>query len=389
MAGASKLRIQAFLSLFKTASCMKRLVIVPSDPIADYEAAGYDWLERYYNPLGMFNEVIALSPLEQGERKAHGMTIRGVKGSEFREIVSDLRPDVVRAYGGYWPADFVARNRLTDIPVIVSVHDSRPDLVHESLRFADIVMCTSKAVRSQVLARQVPVERTRILPNRVDLNLFKPVTDAQKLGALASEFPPGRHILHVGRKAEQKNLDTLIRALALLPENYSCVFVGKGERAPYTTLAREKGVTSRCFWVESVKNSELPAWYSWCDCMCTPSRSEGFGIVFIEAAACGAPIVTSDIPPMNEYLTADKSACLVRDYENPEALAQAIRRVCENAGYRKTISAGAIRAAEPFDQSHVDETEAAIYREAMGLGPLSLARRVPWMIWKRFGEHHG
>jgi len=368
---------------------MNRLVVVPSDPIAEYEKAGYDWLERYFNPMSMFDEVIALSPLEQGERKAHGMTIRGVKDGQFKSLLNSLRPQVVRAYGGYWPSDFVARNRLADIPVVVSVHDSRPDLVHESLRFADRVLCTSGIVQKQVLAQGVEQQRTRILPNRIDMNIFAPVTDSGKIGEVAGKFPPGRHILHVGRKSEQKNLDTVIRALKRLPEDYSCVFVGIGDREPYVSIAREEGVAKRCFWVESVKNSELPAWYSWCDCLCTPSRWEGFGIVFIEAAACGAPIVTSDLAPMNEYLSADQSACLVREYENPEAIALAIRKVCEDPSYRKKISEGAMKAAEPFDRKRVDESEVAIYREAMGLGSLSLPRRLDWMIWKRWGQHHG
>lgn len=368
---------------------MKRLVVVPSDPIADYEKAGYDWLERYFNPMGMFDEVFALSPLEQGERKAHGMTIRGVKDGEFKSQLESLRPQVVRAYGGYWPADFVARNRLPEIPVIVSVHDSRPDLVHESLRYADRVLCTSAIVQEQVLARGVDRQRTRILPNRIDRNIFQRVSDSEKIGAIAGNFPPGRHILHVGRKSEQKNLDTLIRALKRLPEEYSCVFVGIGDREPYASMARDEGVAKRCYWIESVKNSELPAWYSWCDCMCTPSRWEGFGIVFIEAAACGAPIVTSDIAPMNEYLVADQSACLVSDYENPDAIALAIRKACEDASYRRQISEGAIKAAEPFDRQRVDKSEVEIYREAMELGALSLVRRLDWTIWKKWGHHHG
>ncbi len=365
---------------------MKRLVVVPSDPISAYEKAGYDWLERYYNPAGMFDEVYALSPHEQGERRAFGMTIRGVDDKGFTSALRSLRPDVVRAYGGYWPADFVARNRLAHIPVLVSVHDSRPELVHTSLKFADMVICTSEIVRERVLSQGVDRRRTRILPNRVDLEVFKPVTDCVKLESLSHDFPPGRHILHVGRKTEQKNLDTLIRALALLSPEFSCIFVGQGDRSSYEFLARELGVVNRCFWVESVKNADLAVWYSWCDCMCTPSRWEGFGIVFIEAAACGAPIITSDIAPMNEYLVADRSACLVNEYENPESLAQAIRKVCEDKDYRQTISTGAMEAARPFDRKVIDATEVAIYREAMNMGVMQPLRCIAWRVWKISGQ---
>jgi len=361
-----------------------RLVVIPSDPIAAYERAGYDWLERYFNPLGMFGEVYALSPQEQGERQAHGMTILGVPERAFRRTLRDIRPQVVRAYGGYWPADLACYSRLPGVPVVVSVHSTNPSLLHRSVRYADRVICLSKAVEKQVLAIGANPTRIRILPNRVETRVFHPRTDQAALQSVSRRFPEGRHILHVGRKTEQKNLDTLIRALALLPPDYLVVFIGRGDCAPYVALAKAVNVAERCFWVDSVPNSELPYWYSWCDCMCLPSRWEGFGIVLIEAAACGAAIVTSDIAPMNEYLTHDVSACLVKDYEDPQALAEAIRRVCEDAEYHRTITAGAIKAAQPFDRRLVDTAEVAIYREVMALDlpALSFAEKVGLSLGK-------
>ena len=79
---------------------MPRLAVIPSDPISSYERAGYDsWLEAYYNPLKMFHQVFALSPLEKGERKAYGMTIFGVTERKFLYTLRQIQPDVVRAYG--------------------------------------------------------------------------------------------------------------------------------------------------------------------------------------------------------------------------------------------------------------------------------------------------
>jgi glycosyltransferase involved in cell wall biosynthesis len=358
-----------------------RLVVVPSEPFAEYEAAGYEGLEGYYNPQGMFAEVIALSPREQGERQAHGLRIVGAPAPRFGEALREIRPDVVRAYGGGWPAGLVCRHRLPGVPVLVSVHNVHPLAATRALRYADLVLCVSTAVEACV--RRLGVDRVRLrrLPNRVDTERFRPGGRPDIRQRLATHFGPGRHILHVGRRVEQKNADTVLRALARLPEEYSAVFVGRGDARPYRTLAATLGVDARCTWVDAVPNSELPAWYAWCDVMCTPSRWEGFGIVFIEAAACGAPIVTSDIPPMNEYLRHDASACLVRSYEDPDAVAAAIRRVCEDAAYRQQLSAGAVRAAQRFDRRAVDALEAGIYREALGLAhlcrsPLSARERL-------------
>lgn len=360
-----------------------RLVVVPNDPIGLYEQSGYDNLGQYFNPTGMFHEVIVLSPLEQGERQAHGMLIRGVSEREFGRVLGQVRPDVVRAYSGRWPADLACRNRIEGIPVIVSVHDDRQELMHPSLRYADLVICMSSIVKQQVRKVGVEIGRIRVLPNRVDTTRFHPISDPNILAIVDKQFPPGKHILHVGRRTRQKNLDTLIRALVLLPPEYSCVFVGMGDKSPYVALAEELGVGPRCFWLDAVKNSELPSWYSWCDCFCVPSRFEGFGTVFIEAAACGAPIVTSDIPPMNDYLIPDVSASLVRDYEQPRALAGAIRRVCDDNEYRHRISGGGVRVAQQrFDQRIVDAAEAAIYREALSLPLPSITRRLEITRWK-------
>jgi hypothetical protein len=133
--------------------------------------------------------------------------------------------------------------------------------------------------------------------------------------------------------------------------------------------------------VESVPNSELPVWYSWCDCLCVPSRWEGFGIVFIEAAACGTPIVTSRIAPMNEYLRHDVSAWLVEHYTDPRAVAAGVQAVCEDKALARRLGAGAVLAARPFASEVVDALEADYYREAIAQGPMSLPRRLQLAAW--------
>lgn len=360
-----------------------RLVVIPSDLISAYEKKGTSSrLEEYYNPQKMFLEVFAVSPLEEGERNAYGMTILGVSERDFLGVLRDIRPDVVRAYGGYWPADLACRFRLPGVPVIVSVHDTNPSLVHRSVRYADLVVCMSSAVRKQVIKKGADPQRVRILPNRIDATRFRPVNNRISMHSIDCRFPAGKHVLCIGRKSRQKNLDTLLRAVTFLPHDYSCVFIGQGETSSYLQLATDLGVTDRCFWLDRVENDELPLWYSWCDCLCVPSRWEGFGLVFVEAAACGTPIVTSDIEPMNEYLTHNVSAHLVEDFNNPQALAKAICKVCEDPAYRRLLAAGAIKAAQPFDRKIIDAQEVAIYREAMNLEPFSLTRRIDLAIWQ-------
>ena len=239
----------------------------------------------------------------------------------------------------------------------------------------------SQIVADKVISIGVRPSRVRILPNRIDLDIFRPILDTNCTQNIAARYPPGKHILHVGRKSPEKNIATLIKALALLPVNYDCTFIGQGDTTSYRMLAEMIGVENRCYWIDAVSNPELPYWYSWCDCMCTPSLREGFGLVFIEAAACGAPIVTSDIPPMNEYLTSDINARLVPDYEDPAQLAEAIMNVCEDTEYRNRISEGALRLASQFDKTLVDTREVEIYREALKTVDRSGWREIERILW--------
>jgi glycosyltransferase involved in cell wall biosynthesis len=366
-----------------------RLVVVPSDSIADYEKAGLDWLARYYNPEGMFDEVFVVSPLESGRRDAHGMVIIGASEHEFTHIVRSIAPAVLRAYGGMSSGDLVCRRRPPETPTIVSLHDSHPRCVAASVTHADMVLCTSEAVRRTAARIGVARHRIRVLPNRVDTAKFTRLEPGPQWRRLDERFGPGKRVLHVGRKSAAKNIETVLGALGELGDDYIGIFVGRGETGPYRELAQRLGVARRCHWVESVPNSELPLWYSWCDCLCVPSRWEGFGIVFIEAAACGTPIVTSRIAPMNEYLRHNVSAFLVEDYLNARAMAAGVKAVCEDKALAQRLGSGAVLAARPFAAEVVDALEADYYREAIAQGAMSMRRRLQLATWRTRAQASG
>lgn len=350
-----------------------RAVVIPSETFAAYDRAGITYVRDYYNPQGAFDEVHVVSPLEKEAVARDGVQIHPVKnGTEFRQKVREIQPDVIRAYGGFWAADFALTNRVDETPVMVSVHDVK--MVHPSVRYADLVICMSEAVRRVVIKRGTDPARIRMLPNRVDQEVFKPASDGER-AALRAEFAekyrpgrmPGRMLVHVGRKTRQKNLETVITALRELPEDVYVVFIGRGHDHRYRKLAEKLGVSARCFWEESIDNKDLPRYFNGCHAMCTPSRWEGFGIVFIEAAACGALIITSNIAPMNEFLTTDESAVLVDAYEDPEALTAAVTRVLDEPDLHGRLAQGAIKMAERFSKQAVDAREVEIYQEAMKL----------------------
>lgn len=351
---------------------MKRLVFFPSESIAAYLDVGmsYGYLEGYYNPGRYFDEVFCLSPWgDKEEEKIGGITYIRANPCKFGKIIRKIHPDVVRGYGGYHCADWVSISKVEGIPTIVSVHDPNPLMIYESLQYADYIVCMTECVKEAVLNKiNFDSNKVWVLPNRIDAELFSKRNEHQYYDKLSKQFGGGRHILHVGRKSEEKNLETVIQALQYMEGDVSCIFAGRGDCTKYIDLAKQCGVEERCHFIESIKNNELPFWYSWSDCFCTPSKWEGFGIVFIEAAGCEAAIVTSNIAPMNEYFTNGVNALLVDEYENPRAIADAIGMVLNGGESINKMRAEARKVGLKFEKHNIDQREIEIYKKAINMG---------------------
>jgi glycosyltransferase involved in cell wall biosynthesis len=380
------------------------LVVVPSDPLSAYEDAGYgSWLQDYYNPLHYFDAVFVLSPVEsavQGERQAHGMWVIPLSPSapsiEFRNIVQRIGASCIRAYGGYWPVDLAVQGALgTGVPVVVSVHDTNPKLVHiDSLKQATQVWPVSHAV-ARMLSNSfnVSFSRMRMFSNRVDLNVFQPqnlplvpsplveerindrtqetnrllvLEETAKRVAKVHELKqkyPGRHrLLFVGRRNEQKNWDTVMRGLHVLGTEYVCLFIGRGDRTPMMKYAAQWNVTAQVHLIDTVQSEEL-RYYMWmADVFVVPSRWEGFGIVFIEALACGSVVITSNIEPMNEYIEHERSGLLLNEIEDEMALGALIVRGVGESALRERLQRNGPLVAERFSKESVDRWEVSLYR---------------------------
>ena len=159
---------------------MKRLAIIPSDPLEEYKNQGLaSKLTDYYNPLGFFDEIFALTPLEKNKHGEFGMNIIPTKDRELKSRLKEFNIDIVRAYGGNWPSDMACRFKLETVPVVVSVHDRRREWLHKSIRKADFIFVVSEEVKGLVESFGVKSERVWLLPNRIDFNIMRSFTEDQ------------------------------------------------------------------------------------------------------------------------------------------------------------------------------------------------------------------
>lgn len=192
---------------------------------------------------------------------------------------------------------------------------------------------------------------------------------------------PRRYVLFVGGITPLKNMDNLVRAMALLPKAHDIHLVIAGFRRigsqRHLVLAESLGLDGRVHEIGFVADRDLAALYSGAECLALPSWYEGFGIPVIEAMACGCPVVCSDAGSLPEVAAG---AALLVDPAKPPSIAGAIGRLTSDPALRhRHIERGAVRAAE-FSWSEAGKRMAAVLRQVAVEGR---ARRASEVVLSR------
>jgi len=199
------------------------------------------------------------------------------------------RPYDLWVYGGETSPAFAPRPWMTRF-------------LRRVLRQARTVFTNSPYTTGEMIAFDLPPERVVELPLAVDGNVFRPADKDSSL--VAHHALEGKlTFLTVGRLVERKGVDTMLRCLAaaevdLPPWHYIVVSDGP-YRPALERLTDELGLRENVTFTGYVADGDLPAYYNLCDIFAMPNREvagsglsiEGFGIVFLEAAACGKPVI--------------------------------------------------------------------------------------------------
>lgn len=199
--------------------------------------------------------------------------------------------------------------RLTFRPVVIYAHGeelttwgkgNKYKAMRFALRHADRVIANSDFTRDELLGMGARGERVVLINPGVDVERFRPGLPCEDLKASIGLATGEKLILSVGRLSRRKGFDMVIRSLPGLREtgvDARYALIGIGEDHDYLEgLAHELGVADRVHMLGHVSPDDLPRWYNACDVFAMPNReidgdTEGFGMVFLEAAACGKPVV--------------------------------------------------------------------------------------------------
>ena len=235
--------------------------------------------------------------------------------------------------------------RLTRRPVLIYAHGEeltgwgrgrKFKAMCFTMRNADWVLSNSDNTRD-ILIRLLGVEPRRIavIYPTVDEDRFRPGQPHDDLRTAIGLSGNKKLILSVGRLMRRKGFDNVIRSLPLLLEqdlDIEYALIGIGDDLVYLQgLTRELDFEHRVHFLGHVSYEDLPRWYNTCDLFAMPNRdidgdSEGFGLVFLEAAASGKPAVAGKAGGTGSALVDGETGLCV-DGENINEIAAAMGRL--------------------------------------------------------------
>ncbi len=289
--------------------------------------------------------------------------------AEFTEGVAvDLAEHPAQAlHANYWLSAVAAhdlKHRL-DLPLVATFHtlarvkaeggDEEPG-AREAAEATVIGCCDAICASNPVEAAQLvglygaDADRIELVPSGVDHAFFSPGDRDGARAALGLDDRPT--VLFVGRIQPLKGLTVAVRALSLLADRSARLVVVGGPSGPdgpteldrVLALVDQLGVRDRVTFVEPQPHHMLSSWYRAADVVVVPSRSESFGGVALEAAACGVPVVASAVGGLRTLVEDGVTGRLVEGREPAEFAARIDVLLGDQDGTSRMGAAGALAA---------------------------------------------
>ncbi|MXZ30026.1 MAG: glycosyltransferase [Acidimicrobiia bacterium] len=277
-----------------------------------------------------------------------------------------LTGDIDAIHAHYWLSG-VAGHRIKhalDRPLVTTFHTlgrvkqalgeaespARARAEHEVVACSDVVCAAGAAETSHLVELYgAPADRVQVVAPGVEHALFSPGDPEGARAALGLGGEPV--LLFVGRVQPLKGLDLAVRTLSALSDRRRSARLlvvggpsgpqGRAELARARRLVAASGLGQRVLFVPPQPHHRLATYYRAADAVLVPSRSETFGLVALEAAACGAPVVAAAVGGLRTLVRHGRTGYLVAD-RDPRSWAQRVEEILED---RLTAAALALEAA--------------------------------------------
>jgi glycosyltransferase involved in cell wall biosynthesis len=212
----------------------------------------------------------------------------------------------------------------------------------DAARAATGLLAVSEDLARQMAALGMDRDKITVHYTGLDRDRFRPFDHPQLRRQLSEElgYPLPDHaplLACVGALIERKGQAIAIAALKAVP-GARLILIGKGEdEARLRALAASEGLAEQVYFAGSIDHDLMPLLLSAADVMVLPTVSEGLANAWVEALACGTPVVTSDVGGARELIACDTAGRLVP--RTPEAVAAAINAILTDPPQREAVAA--------------------------------------------------
>ena len=238
----------------------------------------------------------------------------------------------------------------------------RPLILNTLNKAEKIVVSNPNLIKSSPYLRKFK-EKCIVVPFGVDFEKIENNLDEEEIERIKKKY--GNFILFVGRLSYYKGVDYLIEAMKEIKANL--VIIGQGLMEKDLKLKiKNLRIKNKVFFLPHLEEKGLINFYKACSVFVLPSifKSEAFGIVLIEAMACGTPIISTELGTGTSWINVNNKTGLVVPPKNSKALAQAIKKILENKELARKLSQNALkRAKEKFTQEKMLKSYENLYKE--------------------------
>jgi D-inositol-3-phosphate glycosyltransferase len=290
-----------------------------------------------------------------------------------------------------WGAPFVQmfhtlghmKNRVAQSP-LEREGDLRLRTETELLHAADQIIAATPAELAQLQwLYRADVSRVTVIPPGVDLELFYPRSPALAKANLGIN-PDHKLLLFVGRIEPLKGIETLFQAVALLRDRGVCecatmvvAIVGgdsgdnpgmeNAEMERLKALRQQLGIADMVTFLGARDQDALPDYYAAAEAVIMPSHYESFGMVALEAMACGTPVIASEVGGLAFLVRDGETGFHVPD-RDPEVLAERICEIITDQLLREELGEQAAQHARNYAWPVIADKIVAVYDSVLRLG---------------------
>lgn len=297
----------------------------------------------------------------------------------------DCKIDIAHAhynmpYSDYSALRYVKKNK---VPFVVTYHADAQDsggnlirnwaqmiynrsLLKQVLNGADVIIATSNSYVDESKFLGDYRDKIKVIPNGINLEEFKINLSKEECRAKLSLPHDKKIILFFGNIVAYKGPHILLKAFSKAKAQFKdviLVFAGRGKmQDELTKLAAELGIKSDVLFTGYVDEKLKPFYYKSADIFCLPSitMAEAFGIVNLEAMACGIPVISSKLGGIPDVVTDKETGLLVKP-DDEEALADAIIFLLENEDIARKMGNNGKRKVEEYSWKKIAEKTRKVY----------------------------